>query len=63
MRVKQNAINFIEYAKEHDKGHVKGILMTTWFSSGELARHILYNEEPQWKYAKELAQTLKFLFE
>lgn len=63
MRVQQNAVNFIEYAKEHDKGHVEGILMTTWFSSGELARHILYNEEPQWKYAKELAQTLKYLFE
>jgi len=63
MRVKQNAVNFIEYAKAHDQGHVEGLLMTTWFGSGELARHILYGEEPKWKFAKELSATLRFLFE
>ena len=63
MRVKQHAINFIEYAKKHDKGHIEGLLMTTWFGSGELARHILYNEEAKWKHTKELSETLRFLFE
>ena len=63
MRVKQHAINFIEYAKKHDAGHIEGLLMTTWFGSGELARHILYSEEPKWKHTKELSETLRFLFE
>ncbi len=63
MHVMRNAINFIEYAKKHDKGHIEGLLMTTWFGSGELARHILYNEEPKWKHTKELSETLRFLFQ
>lgn len=63
MRVKQHAINFIEYAKKHDKGHIEGLLMTTWFGSGELARHILHGEEPKWQHTAELSETLRFLFE
>lgn len=63
MRVKQHAINFIEYAKKHDQGHIEGLLMTTWFGSGELARHMLYNEAPKWKHTKELSETIRFLFE
>ena len=63
MRVKSHAINFIEYAKAHDKGHIEGLLLTTWFGSGELARHMLYNEQPKWEHTKELSETLRFLFE
>lgn len=63
MRVKQHAINFIEYAKLHDKGHIKGMILTTWFGSGELARHILYGDKAEWQHTEELANTLRFLFE
>lgn len=63
MRVKSNAVNFINYAAAHDTGHIKGLLLTTWFGSGELARHVLFGEKPKWKYAEELAQTMRFLFE
>lgn len=63
MRVKQNAINFIEYAKRHDKGNIEGLIMTTWFGSGELARHMLLGEKPKWRHAEELAATIRFLFE
>lgn len=63
MKVKQNALDFIQYAMEHDGGHIEGLLMTTWFGSGELARHILHGEAPRWKWTKELSETLRFLFE
>lgn len=63
MRVKQHAINFISYAHAHDKGHIEGLLMTTWFGSGELARHILYGEKARWKHTEELARTVRYLFE
>lgn len=63
MRVKQHAVNFIEYAKLHDKGHIEGILLTTWFGSGELSRHILHGEAPKWQHTAELSETLRFLFE
>ena len=35
---------FLEYAMEHDRGHIEGYLQTTWCSSGELARHYLYGD-------------------
>ena len=63
MRVKQHALNFIEYAKTHDRGHIEGLLMTTWFGSGELARHMLYGEKPLWQHAEELAKTIRYLFQ
>ena len=63
MRVKKHAINFIEYAKAHDAGHIEGLLMTTWFGSGELARVMLRGEEPRWRHAAEIADTIRYLFE
>ena len=63
MRVKEHALNFINYAIEHDKGHIEGLLYTTWFGSGELARHILYGAEPKWQHCEEIGKTLRFLFE
>lgn len=63
MRVKDSALDFIKYATEHDQGHVDGLLFTTWFGSGELARCILYGAEGKWKYANEICETLRYLFE
>ena len=62
-RVKENAENFINYAIEHDKGHIEGLLYTTWCGSGDLARHLLYNEKGKWLHTEEIAKTLKFIFE
>ncbi|MBE6541971.1 MAG: glycoside hydrolase [Ruminococcaceae bacterium] len=63
MRVKEHAVNFIEYAAEHDRGHIEGLLMTTWFGSGELARHMLYGDTAKWQYAEQIADTIRYLFE
>lgn len=63
MRVKEFADRFFDYAKAHDKGHVLGFLMTTWFGSGELARHMLYGEAPKWQHCAEIGQTIRYLFE
>ena len=40
-RYKENSLKFIEYAKKHDKGNIRGILATTWCDSGDLARNLL----------------------
>lgn len=62
MKDLNNAKKFIEYAKAHDIGHVDGFLMTTWNSSGELARHILDGGPAIWKNTQALAQTIEYLF-
>jgi hypothetical protein len=54
----ENATRFIEYAKQHDIGHVKGILLTTWCNSGELARHILHNQPAKWTHTAQIAKTI-----
>ena len=53
---------FINYAKSHDKGHIKGLLMTTWCGSGDLAKHILYGEKGRWLHTEQIARTIKELF-
>lgn len=53
-----NAVKFIEYAKAHDVGHVKGLLLTTWCNSGELARHVLYGEPAKWTHTAQIAKTI-----
>ena len=53
---------FINYAKGHDKGHIKGLLMTTWCGSGDLAKHILYGERGKWQHTEQIARTIKELF-
>ena len=45
----ENTKKFLNYALEHDRGHIEGYLQTTWCSSGELARYFLYGDEPLWK--------------
>ena len=53
---------FISYAKEHDKGHVEGILMTTWCASGDLANVLLYGKKGRWQHTDEIAKTLNEIF-
>jgi len=53
---------FVEYAMAHDRGHIEGYLQTTWCSSGELARHFLYGEKPQWNNTPALLETMKEVF-
>ncbi|MBQ3177422.1 MAG: family 20 glycosylhydrolase [Clostridia bacterium] len=53
---------FLEYAMEHDRGHIEGYLQTTWCSSGELARHYLYGAPLEWHNTPALVETLNSLF-
>lgn len=61
-RYKANASKFIEYAKEHDKGHIDGILATTWGPFGDLARHMLYGDAPGNENTANIAETVKYIF-
>ena len=63
MKSLDNARAFIDYAIAHDRGHIDGLLMTTWFGSGELARHMLHGEPGKWKWTEELSATIRALFE
>jgi len=58
-------MQFINYAKAHDKGHIEGVLATTWCSSGELARFILddVRREPAWRAIDGSREVLKLIFE
>ena len=59
----ENTKRFLNYALEHDRGHIEGYLQTTWCSSGELARYFLYGEEPLWKpQTPLLIQVMKEVF-
>ena len=58
MRSKANLEKFLGYAKEHDRGHIEGVLMTTWCPSGDLAKRILYVESGRWRHTEELAKTI-----
>ena len=58
----KDRLHIINYAKFHDKGHVKGILMTTWCGSGDLAKHLLYGEKGRWLHTDEIASTIDEIF-
>lgn len=60
-RYKANAVKFLEYAKRHDKGHIDGVLATTWGPFGDLARHMLYGSEPH-ANTEFVAQTIRTIF-
>lgn len=62
-RVRENTDNFIKYAVEHDKGHIAGILLTTWCGSGDLARHMLYGESGRWLHTEEIGRMVRHIFE
>ncbi|MBR2024459.1 MAG: family 20 glycosylhydrolase [Clostridia bacterium] len=61
-REKENSISFINYAKTHDKGHIRGLLTTTWCGSGDLAKRILYGEKGKWEHTEQIANTINDLF-
>ncbi|MBO5223545.1 MAG: family 20 glycosylhydrolase [Clostridia bacterium] len=61
-RDKPSAEAFIKYAIEHDKGHIEGLLMTTWCGSGDLAKRLLYNTEGRWEHTNQIADTIDSLF-
>lgn len=53
---------FISYAKAHDKGHIEGVLMTTWCASGDLADVLLNGKKGRWQHTDEIAKTLDEIF-
>ena len=52
----------MDYAKEHDNGHILGVLMTTWCGSGDLARRLLYGEKGRWLHTDQIAETIDAIF-
>ena len=61
-RDKNNLEAFINYAKDHDKGHIEGILMTTWCGSGDLADRLLYGKSGKWQHTEQIATTIEEIF-
>lgn len=61
-REKGSAEAFINYAKKHDNGHIKGLLATTWCGSGDLAKRILYGEKGKWEHTDQIANTINDLY-
>ena len=57
-RDKGNFESFLDYAIEHDKGHINGVLMTTWCGSGDLAKRLLYGERGRWLHTEQIADTI-----
>ena len=61
-RDKDNLEAFLTYAKNHDKGHILGTLMTTWCGSGDLAKRLLFGEKGRWLHTEQIAKTLDEIF-
>ncbi len=61
-RDQPSAQAFIDYAVANDKGHINGLLVTTWCGSGDLAKLILYGEKGRWLHTEQIAKTLKELY-
>ena len=61
-REKENLEAFLEYAKNHDNGHINGILMTTWCASGDLAKRLMYGEKGRWLHTEQIATTIEEIF-
>ena len=59
----QPAKDFIAYAKAHDRGHIRGVLATTWCNSGELAAHLLDGRPTLWPKLPGVVEVLKYLLE
>ena len=54
----QNARAFLQTAIDGGYENVDGVLMTTWCSSGELARCFLDGAQPVWKNTAAIVETL-----
>lgn len=61
-RVKENSERFVNYAIEHDAGHIDGLLTTTWCNAGELARKLLYDAPCKGANTAQIAATIDELF-
>ena len=61
-RDKESLDDFVSYAKNHDTGHINGILMTTWCGSGDLAKRLLYGENGRWIHTEQIAATIEKTF-
>ena len=61
-RDKESLDGFVSYAKNHDTGHINGILMTTWCGSGDLAKRLLYGENGRWIHTEQIAATIEKSF-
>lgn len=61
-REKEAAQAFINCAKEQDKGHVLGILATTWCGSGDLAKKLLYGEKGRWLHTDQITKTMEEIY-
>ena len=61
-RDRDNLEAFLDYAKEHDKGHINGVLMTTWCASGDLAKRLLYGTPGRWLHTEQIANTIDSVF-
>lgn len=59
----ENAKRFIDYARAHDRGHVRGVLATTWCNSGELAGYMMNGESYRWPRIPGISETLKMMFD
>ena len=40
-RYKDNAVKFVEYAKAHDGGNIRGVMETTWCDPAALVKLLL----------------------
>ena len=61
-RDKDNLEAFLNYAIKHDKGHINGVLMTTWCGSVDLARRLLYGERGKWLHTEQIADSIDKTF-
>lgn len=61
-RDKESAEAFLNYAKANDKGHIIGVLATTWCASGDLAKRLLYGEKGRWLHTEQIASTIEEIF-
>lgn len=62
-RTQEAVDKFLNYAIEHDEGHIEGLLATTWCGSGELSRCILKGEKGRWEHTDEIAASIRYIFE
>ena len=64
-RYKDNAVKFIEYAKKHDMGNIKGVMETTWVEPVRLINQLLeIPDEAEYpnNNHKFIAETYRTLF-
>lgn len=61
--IREHISNFLTYAQAHDRGHIDGVLMTTWCNSGELADCILRGIPQKWHRTETVADAIRYILE